>query len=48
MAKDPKETITSVKNILNVNQDIDLSSSAGECHNPTLTKCGGEAQHSQS
>ncbi len=22
-----------------------LSSSGGECHNPTLAKCGGEAQH---
>jgi hypothetical protein len=25
-----------------------FSSSGGECHNPTLAKCGGEAEHSQS
>jgi len=25
-----------------------FSSSGGECHNPTLGECGGEAQHSQS
>jgi hypothetical protein len=48
MAKDPNEAIASVKNILSVNEDIDLSSSGGECCNPTLAKCGGEAQHFQS
>jgi hypothetical protein len=36
-----------MENILSVNEDIDLSSSGGECHNPTLAKCGGVAQHSQ-
>jgi hypothetical protein len=30
MAKDPKEAIASAKNILSVNEDIDLSSSGGE------------------
>jgi hypothetical protein len=48
MAKDPNKAIASVKNILSVNEDIDLSSSGGECLNPTLAKCGGEAQHFQS
>jgi hypothetical protein len=48
MAKDPKEAIAGVKNILNVNEDIDLSSNGGECRNPTLARCGGEAQHFQS
>jgi hypothetical protein len=47
MAKDPKEAIANVKNILSVNEDIDLSSNGGECRNPTLAKCGGEVQHFQ-
>jgi hypothetical protein len=38
MAKDPKEAIASVKNILSANEDIDFSSSGGECRNPTLAK----------
>jgi hypothetical protein len=41
MAKDPKEATASVKNILSVNEDIDLSSSGGECRNPTLGEVGG-------
>jgi hypothetical protein len=44
MAKDPKESNCKCvrENILNVNEDIDLSSSGGECRNPILAKCEDE------
>jgi hypothetical protein len=44
MAKDPKESNCKCvrENILSVNEDIDLSSSGGECRNPTLAKCEDE------
>ncbi len=47
MAKDPKESNC---NCMTENSKCQwghwpLSSSGGECRNPTLAKCGGEAQH---